>query len=80
MTYSDVVSMRIRELCHERHISLNKLAMLAGLKQSTLENIVKGKSRSPGLRTLHRIAVGLNMTGAELLDFPLMNETTFDDE
>ncbi len=56
------------------------MAMLAGLNQSTLENIVKGKSKSPGLRTLHRIATGLNMTVAELLDFPLMNEALFEGE
>jgi len=32
------------------------------------------------LKTLHKIAVGLNMTVSELLDFPEMNETLFDDE
>lgn len=34
----------------------------------------------PTLRTLHRLAVGLNMTVADLLDFSEMNETIFEDE
>lgn len=64
----------------EKHITLNKLADLSGLRQSTLENIVKGNTINPTLRTLHRIAVGLNMTVAELLDFKLLNESVFEDE
>jgi len=48
--------------------------------QSTLDNIIKGNTKSPGLRTLHRIAQGFGMTLSELLDFPEMNETLFDDE
>lgn len=80
MTYTEAISLRLRGLCRERNLSLNGMAMLAGLNQSTLENIVKGKSKSPGLRTLHRIATGLNMTVAELLDFPLMNEALFEGE
>lgn len=39
-----------------------------------------GKTKNITLRTLHRLAVGLNMTVAELLNFPEMNETIFEDE
>ena len=54
--------------------------MLAGLKQSTLENIIKGNTKSPGLRTLHRIAQGFDMTVSYLLDFPELNDEQFEDE
>ena len=80
MTYAAVVSRRIRQLCEEKGITLNKLASLSGIPQSTLENIVKNNTKSPTLKTLHRIATGLGMTVSELLDFPEMNETIFDDE
>ena len=80
MTFSDAISKRLYELCSERHITPNKLATLSGIRQSTLEDIILGRTKNPGLRTLHRIAVGLNITLAQLLDFPLMNETQFDDE
>lgn len=41
---------------------------------------MKDKTRSPKLKTLHKLAIGLGMTVSELLDFPEMNETAFDDE
>ena len=41
---------------------------------------MKGKTKNPKLKTLHKMAIGLNMTVSMLLDFPEMNETVFDDE
>ena len=80
MTYGKVITKRILDLCQERKITVNKLATLSGMKQSTIDNIIKGNTKSPGLRTLHRMALGFNMTLSELLDFPEMNETLLDDE
>ncbi len=80
MTYSDVIIKRLNDLCNEREITINKLSTLSGITQSTVENIISGKTKNPKLKTLHKLAVGLNMTVSELLDFPEMNETIFEDE
>jgi len=80
MTYSDVIIKRINDLCEQRNITLNKLSTLSGITQSTLNNIMHGHTRNPNLRTLHKIAVGLEMHLSELLDFPEINDTIFDDE
>lgn len=80
MTYSDAVIRRLTALCAERDITVNKLATLSGITQSTVDNLMKGKTRNPKLKTLHKLAIGLDMTVSELLDFPEMNETIFDDE
>ena len=80
MTYSDVIIKRLNDLCSEREITINKLSTLSGITQSTVENIISGKTKNPKLKTLHKLAVGLNMTVSELLDFPEMNETIFEDE
>lgn len=80
MTYAKAIAIRIEAICRERNITLNKLATLSGLRQSTLDNIAKGHTKNPTLKTLHRIAVGLDMTVSELLDFDVMNETVFEDE
>ena len=80
MTYSDVIIKRLDDLCKERNITLNKLATLSGIKQSTLHNIMQSNTRNPNLRTLHKIATGLGITMSELFDFPEINETIFDDE
>lgn len=80
MTYSEAIIKRLNELCLERKITINKLATLSGITQSTVDNLMKGKTKNPKLKTLHKLATGLDMTVAQLLDFPEMNENAFDDE
>jgi transcriptional regulator with XRE-family HTH domain len=80
MTYSEIIIFRLKNLCDQKGISVNKLATLSGITQSTLDNIMKGNTKNPKLKTLHKLAMGLDMTVSELLDFPEMNETLFDDE
>ena len=80
MTYSDAIIKRLTDLCAERKITINKLATLSGITQSTVDNLMKGKTKNPKLKTLHKMAIGLNMTVSMLLDFTEMNETVFDDE
>lgn len=80
MDYSDIYALRIRQLCKDRKITINKLATLAGLKQSTIDNILRGKSKNPKVRTLHRIANVFGMTLSEFLDFPELNVYSIDDE
>ena len=80
MTYSDVIINRLKSLCEQKGITVNKLATLSGIRQSTVENIMAGKTKNPKLKTLHKLAIGLNMRVSELLDFPEMDETVFDEE
>lgn len=80
MTYSDAIILRLKQLCAERNITINKLATLSGITQSTVDNLIKGKTKNPKLKTLHKLAIGLDMTVSELLDFPEMNNTIFEDE
>lgn len=80
MTYPDAIIKRLTELCAEKNITINKLATLSGITQSTVDNLMKGKTKNPKLKTLHKLAIGLNMSVSELLNFPEMNETIFEDE
>lgn len=80
MTYSDAIIKRLTELCAERKITINKLATLSGITRSTVDNLMKGKTKNPKLKILHRLAIGLDMTVSELLDFEEMDESAFDDE
>ncbi len=47
MEYSELYIKRIRMLCKARGISINKLAVMSGVKQSTLDNIVRGLTQNP---------------------------------
>lgn len=80
MDYSDIYVDRIRKLCKDRGIAINKLATMSGVKQSTLDNIVRGLTRNPRVKTLHKLALAFNMTLSEFLDFEELNEYSFDDE
>ena len=80
MEYSELYVKRIRKLCKERKIAINKLATMSDVKQSTLDNIVRGLTKNPRVKTLHKIALAFNMTLAEFLDFEELTEYVFDDE
>ena len=80
MDYSSSYVERIRSLCRKRGISINKLATMSGVKQSTLDNIVRGLTKDPRVSTLHKLAIAFNMTLAEFLDFTDLNEYSFDDQ
>lgn len=41
MEYSEIYIRRIRQLCRQRGFTINKLAKMAGMNQSTLDNIVR---------------------------------------
>lgn len=80
MEYSALYVQRIRSLCRARGISINRLAAMSGVKQSTLDNIVRGLTRNPRVMTLHKLALAFNLTLAEFLDFPALNEYTFEED
>ncbi|MGM9604300.1 MAG: helix-turn-helix domain-containing protein [Faecousia sp.] len=80
MEYSEIYVKRIRELCKQRGIAINRLATMSDVKQSTLDNIVRGLTRNPRVKTLHKIALAFNMTLAEFLDFQELNDYSFDED
>ena len=80
MEYSELYIKRIRKLCKDRGIAINKLAVMSDVKQSTLDNIVRGLTKNPRVKTLHKIALAFNMTLAEFLDFDELNMYSFDDD
>lgn len=80
MDYAEIYIERIRQLCKQRGITVNKLAVMSGVKQSTLDNIVRGVTRNPRVKTLHKLAIAFNMTLSEFLDFEALNEYAFDEK
>lgn len=80
MDYSEIYVKRIRQLCQKRGIAINKLSSMSNVKQSTLDNIVRGLTKNPRIKTLHKIALAFNMTVAEFLDFKELNDYSFEDD
>lgn len=80
MEYSQLYVRRIRQLCQKRGISINKLAMMSDVKQSTLDNIMRGLTKDPRVKTMHKVALAFGMTFAEFLDFEDLNAYSFEEE
>lgn len=80
MEYYQIIANRITALCRERGYSINRLASLSNQSQSTIDNIIHGVSKNPRIMTLHKIALTFNMTLAEFLDFPELNDVSFDED
>ena len=70
MTIGMAVRERILQLCRERGITVNKLAVLSGVTQSTLNNIVGGRNHSTTVSTLQKVCDGLNITLREFFSTP----------
>ena len=80
MEYSEIIVRRIQQLCQKKGYSINKLATMSGVKQSTLDNLMRGITKNPGIVSLHKIANAFNMTLAEFLDFEELNEYAFEND
>lgn len=80
MEYYQIIAQRITSLRNKRGISVNELARMSGIKQSTLDNIIHGGSQNPRMKTIHKISYAFGLTISEFLDFPEMNEVSFEDD
>lgn len=61
------VAARIRALLDARGLTQSRVAELAGLPNETVNRIVKGTTKNPGVYTIARIAAALDVTVGSLL-------------
>lgn len=62
MTIGEATKLRIIELCNKNNITINRLATICGITQSTLSNIVGGRNNSTTISTVKKICDGLNIS------------------
>ena len=74
MTLTTAIQCRIKELCLERNITVNKLSIICGITQSTLNNIFTRPDNKPTVSTIKKICDGLNMTLYEFFDSDYFND------
>ena len=68
MNIGDATRLRIKELCVEKNITVNKLSTICGITQSTLNNIISGRNNSTTISTIKKICDGLDITIQEFFD------------
>ena len=66
MTIGEACKERILMLCNQRNITVNKLAIMSGVTQSTLNNIVGGRNNSMTVSTIKKLCDGLDIS---IVDF-----------
>lgn len=62
MIIGEAVKLRILELCKSRNITVNKLATISGITQSTLNNIISDRNNSTTISTIKKICDGLEIS------------------
>ena len=71
MKINDAIVQRILQYCNERNLSINKLASLSMITQSTLNNIVNKYTKDVKLLTIIRICEGLQISVSDFFDCDL---------
>ena len=79
MKIKDAVAIRINNICNERNISINKLASISCLTQSTVQHLVDGRSKNPKLLTIVRICDGLEIPLKEFFNDKIFNNIDRED-
>lgn len=73
MDTSTAVRQRILDLCRQRGITVNRLATISGVTQSTVNNIVSGRNHSATVATIKKLCDGLDITLREFFDTPVFD-------
>ncbi len=68
MTVGKAVGQRIKDLCEQKKITINRLAVRSGLAQSTINNIMDGSSKNPTIYTIYKICKGFDIKITEFFE------------
>lgn len=80
MFLKDAIEIRIKNLCKENNITINKLCTICGITQSTLANLKARTRTNTSTLTILRICRGLNITLKDFFNDELFKNNEFDDD
>ncbi len=78
MKLNEAVSLRLRELLAENHMTQYQLFTRSGVPKSTLNNLINCSYDSVKLRILHEICQGFEISLTEFFTSPLFDEDQLD--
>lgn len=79
MKVREAIAKKIDKICTENNMSINKLASISCLTQSTVQHLVDGNSKNPKLLTIVRICDGLGITISEFFCDEIFNDLDRED-
>ena len=73
-TDGEFVSEHLMELITQQNLTINRVATLAGLNQSTVNAMFEGRSKRPTITTIRKVCATLGISFQDFFDFPPYNE------
>lgn len=80
LTLTEAIALRMKQLAHERHATLNEIIKRSDLHQSTISEIIQGRSKHPRVSTIQKFSRGCGITIKDFFDSPLFDELNEFDE
>lgn len=71
LNISQAVIKRIEELCRERKLTINALSNISGVTQSTVNDIISGRTYNAGIATVKKLCDGLGISVRDFFDSDL---------
>lgn len=69
-----LISERLNVFLKERNLTINRLAVISNLSQSSVNNLYDGSTKSPKITTIRKICAGLDISVHDFFNFPPYNE------
>ena len=74
MTIGEAAKERVLELCRGKNLSVNRLSIISGVTQSTVNNFVSGRNHSITLSTLKKLCDGMEITVPDFFSSELFED------
>ena len=79
MGINEAITTRVRLLCKEKGWTTNELIRRSNVNQSTVSEIMSGRSKYPRIITIEKLAHGFGMTLSEFFDDDIFENLTDED-
>ena len=70
MNTKSAVANRIKQLCKEEGFTINGISVFSAVSQSTVNHIVNGDTKNPGIVTIKKLCDGFGITLGEFFSTP----------
>lgn len=74
MNTSEVIALRIKQLCKANGVTPNKISYISAVPQATVKSILLGESKNPGAVTIKKLCDGFGITLGEFFSTPEFDE------
>lgn len=68
METNTAVAKRIKQLCSEKDMTIYSLCKFSGVPRSTIDSIMTGDSKNPGITTIRKLCDALDVSLADFFD------------